>query len=104
MKLAHLLPELETNIRAVLAHHNMDLKAMDHGKTGLKAMWSLLAAVSQNLAYNDSHPMYVQGVVKRILPYDGRDYCWYYEGGADDSHVATLLKKIKSNIYGDKSP
>ncbi len=98
MKLAHLLPELEKNIRLVLKYYNIRLEDMDGGKTGLKGLYNLLYIVSENLAYDDNHPFFVNKKWPRILPYDGRDYCYFYENGANDSHVETLLKKIKQNI------
>lgn len=98
MKLAHLLESLTADIRAVADHYKVDIATADGGKTGLKTMYGLLDIVSKNRAYNDSHPGFASGHWKRILPYDGRNYCWYYENECDDSHVATLLKRIKSDL------
>jgi hypothetical protein len=98
MKLKHLFDSLHADIVAVAAAGNVDLKNADGGKTGLKAMYAALNAVSVNRAYDDEHPGFKSGHWKRVLPFDGRDYCWYYEGGADDTHVATLLRAILKSL------
>lgn len=61
-------------------------------------MFTLLSIVSQNRAYDDTHPNFASGRWPRILPHDGRDYCFYYEGDANDTHVATLLKRVKTEL------
>lgn len=98
MKLAHLLPSLKSDIAAVFNAFGVDPRTADGGKTGLKAMYAALDVVSRNRAYDDNHPGFQGGSWKRVLPYDGRPYCFYYEGGADDSHVITLLKRIKDEL------
>jgi hypothetical protein len=64
------------------------------------AMLQMLHEVSHNRAFNDSHPHYQAGK-KRILPHDGRDFCWYYKDGMglDDTHIQTALLKIKKEIF-----
>lgn len=72
-----LYESVKADIKSVIAAHNIDLSTQDHGE-GLKFMWLLLSIVSRNRAYDDLHPGFVSGAWKRILPYDGRDYCFYY--------------------------
>ena len=96
MKLAHLLEELESNCRKIIRHYKIDFSAQNHGKTGLMFMHLLLNRVAADLAYDDNHPRYQN--IERVIPYDGRDFCWYYSNGANDSHLATLLGRIKKNL------
>ena len=98
MKLKHLYDSLRADILAVADASGINLKTADGGKTGLLAMHRVLNAVSVNRAYDDEHPGFKNGHWKRVLPFDGRDYCWYYEGGADDAHVATLLRAILKSL------
>jgi hypothetical protein len=65
----------------------------------LRTMFNLLAIVSQCRAFDDNHPNFKSGRWARVLPYDGRNYCWYYDGGLNDSHIETALKKIKGDIF-----
>lgn len=55
-------------------------------------LWALLTTVCEDRAYDDAwHELRAQ---PRILPYDGRDYCFLYADGADDRHVRSLLAAI----------
>lgn len=98
MKLAHLLDPYTSDIKAVLDHYKKDIRELDGGKTGLMAMHNLLAIARRNRAYDDTHPLFLDGTWPRILPYDGTAYCEYYENGCDDTHVATLLRKVKERL------
>ncbi len=49
-------------------------------------------------AYDDKHPYFANRPQARILPYDGRDFCFYYANGCNDTHVATALKRIKAEL------
>lgn len=64
----------------------------------MKTMWDIHAIVSRNRAYDDNHPNFKSKAWKRFLPFDGRNYCWYYDAGLDDSHVETALKKIRKEL------
>lgn len=97
MKLASLLEPLAADIAAVARHHGID-PSVPAGKTGLATMHGLLAVVSRNRAYDDNHPGFRSGGWPRILPYDGRDYCFYYVDGANDDHLATLLRAIQKRL------
>jgi hypothetical protein len=97
MKLAHLLPSIVADFRVILAAYSFDLATADHGD-GLKAMWQLLSILSRNRAYDDTHPGFASGTWKRVLPFDGREYCFYYAGGASDEHAATLLRAAKKEL------
>jgi len=82
----------------------LDFSTMDHGKTGLKAMHFIHTIISRNRAYDDSHPHFASGHWPRVLPFDGRDYCWLYEiDGADDTHVATLLRRVKAHLERNRT-
>lgn len=96
MKLESLYDSLLADMQAVVSHYKVDMSTVDHGNTGLKAMWSILHEVSANRAYDDTHPRWQR--LSRVLPYDGRDACFYYVDGSNDSHVATLLKRIKTSL------
>ncbi len=99
MKLAHLLPSFTADIKAVAAHFGIDVATAPGGKTGLLTMYNLLDVARKNRAYDDSHPGFVSGNWPRILPYDGSHYCdVYYADGANDTHLATLLKRIKADL------
>lgn len=67
----------------------------------LSPMWDALIIVAHNRAFDDKHPAYVDGRV-RVLPHDGRDFCFYYANGCNDSHVATALRSIKRELGLDK--
>jgi len=91
--------DLKNGIRVAAKHLKIDIKTADGGKTGLKAIYVLLYEVSANYAYDDSHPRWQ--FIKRCLPYDGRDYCFYYADNCNDSHVQTALKKIKQELIAE---
>jgi hypothetical protein len=95
MKLKHLLPDFIQDARTVIRAYGIDFPNADHGKTGLKAMHAILGVVSKNRAYDDAHPGFAEGHWKRVLPFDGRDYCWLYIDGANDTHVSTMLRAAK---------
>ncbi len=98
MKLAKHFDSLRADILAIAQAYGVDIATSDGGQTGLKTMYALHDIVCKNRAYDDSHPGFSGGHWKRVLPYDGRPYCFLYEGGCDDSHVATLLRRIKASI------
>ena len=98
MKLQHLLEQYTNDIRAVIKAKGIDLTTADHGKTGLKTMWTATHIARENRAYDDNHPGFVSGRWQRVRPYDGSDYCEFYEGGANDSHVETLLRAIRKTL------
>lgn len=92
-KLSHLLPEIVADFRAILQAYYKpeELPAIVAGLSVPQA-WYLLSIVSRNRAYDDNHPAFVANHWKRVLPFDGREYCFYYRDGANDSHVTTLLR------------
>lgn len=97
MKLAHLLPSIVADFRAIIAAYDIDLKTADHGQ-GLKLMWQLLGVLSRNRAYDDTHPGFASGQWRRILPYNERDFCFYYANGANDDHVVAILKAARKEL------
>jgi hypothetical protein len=95
MKLAHLLPSLKSDIAKICQHWGFNIATANTAQ-----LFQLLHNVSTQRAYNDTHP-YFQAGNKRVLDYDGRDYCWYYgkrEDRITDDHVVTLLKKIQKEL------
>lgn len=91
---------LKADIATVLAHYNVRRAQWDsanHGETGLKQMWGLLHIVTDNRAYDDSHPMF-SDPKRRVLPYIGRSAHWLYDLGLNDNHIATALGKIKKEL------
>lgn len=82
------------DIKKIIEVIKFDLKNADKGTSGIKPMYFLLDIVSRDRAYNDEHPLFVNGRWQRILPFDGRNYCFYYENGCNDDHVRTMLKSI----------
>lgn len=70
---------------------------LDHGTSGLRVAYSILHQISFDRSYDDNHPAFKAGRV-RLLPYDGREYCFYYADGCNDDHVKTMLKKILEQI------
>lgn len=70
-----------------------------------KLMWSLLDKVNFDRTQPDTHPAFVKGIVPRILPFDGREGCFFYDeaflgrrNGLNDSHVETALRKISEEL------
>ncbi len=98
MKLSHLLAQYTSDIQTVIKHYGIDIQTADHGSSGLKLMHSALAIARRNRSHDDSHPLFMDGSWTRILPFDGSDYCEYYANGCNDSHLTTLLSKIKQSI------
>jgi hypothetical protein len=99
MKLQHLFDSMRADIVAVMNHFGLTSKQLKEnlGKDGTALMWLLLKEVSIQRSYDDSHPLFMDGRA-RFLPFDGRDYCFYYANGANDDHVETLLKKIRDSL------
>ena len=98
MKLAQFLPSMVADFRAIIDVYGIDLTAEDHGKSGLKVMHALHTVQCRNRAYDDNHPGFAGGHWKRVLPHDGRDYCFLYVDGANDTHVETLLRAVKKTL------
>ncbi len=98
--------QIKDDIAAVMkALNGLELNRLDLTKDDehLTVMWSLLGIVSHNRAFDDSHPSFANGDCKRILPYDGRDYCFYYTNGCNDKHVATALRAIREDLIEEMS-
>ena len=98
MKLKHHLEPFVNDCKAILEATGASLKLADHGESGLKFMHLLHHMVAKNRAYGDDHPAFAQGAWKRLLPYDGRDYCWLYDDDCNDDHVATMLREAKKRL------
>ena len=95
MKLKHLIEPVAVDMDTL-----MRVKAPDFNREYLTTpdMYALLQHVSIQRAYDDSHPCFQNGTWTRILPFDGRDYCFYYEDGANDDHLDTLLRHVKKKL------
>lgn len=98
MKLQHLLERYTADLRAVAEAKSINWVSADHGVTGLKVMYALLHDARRDRVYDDEHPLFQSGVWVRVLPFDGSEYCEFYSEGADDTHVATLLRAIKKRL------
>ena len=95
LKLEHLRAGLVADFRAIIAAWEIGNLVADLGTgDGFK----LLRKVSTDRAYDDSHPTHAHNPTGRVLPYDGRKYCFYYVDGADDSHVTSLLRAVLSDF------
>jgi hypothetical protein len=75
-----------------------DYFKVNYNDLSIGDLWRLLSFVSRDRAYDDLHPGFASKVYKRLLPYDGRDYCFYYKEGLNDDHVTTMLKSIKKEL------
>lgn len=93
MKLQILFPALVADFKAVIDFYMINTDTLD-----LPFARQILHIISCNRAYDDTHPRWFGH--PRILPHDGRNYCWYYDTGANDTHVATLLKAVLKEIKG----
>lgn len=98
MKLARFLPQYQSDIKTVADANGIDIATAPPGKTGLLTMHALFTIARRNRAYDDTHPHFANGTWKRVLPFDGSDYNEYYADGGNDSHLETLLRKIKTNL------
>jgi hypothetical protein len=96
MKLAHLFDSLLADFKTVLASFKIEQNIIN--ALSNRDMYDILAIISRNRSYDDTYPAFANGSQTRVLPYDGRDFCWYYEGGANDTHLQTLLNKIKKAL------
>lgn len=94
-KLEHLLPGLVEDFWAVLRSYfsPKDISEVI-SEMSIAQAFQVLSVVSRDRAYDDSHPGFVSGRWQRVLPFDGRNYCFYYVDGAHDNHVRTLLKHV----------
>jgi hypothetical protein len=95
LKLEHLRAGLVADFRAIIAAWNIGNLVADLGRS---EAFKLLRKVCEDRAYDDSHPMHKHNPLGRVLPYDGRVYCFYYVDGADDSHVWSLLRAVLADL------
>lgn len=95
MKLKHLIDPVAVDMDTLLRVKAPDL---DRSELTTSDMYVLMRHVSIQRAYDDSHIGFQTGIWERILPFDGRDYCFYYEGGANDDHLDTLLRHVKKKL------
>jgi hypothetical protein len=100
LKLKNLVEGVFADSLALLKANPVDPKKIDHGH-GLKFMYGLLSKISVDRAYDDSHPAFQTGKWVRVLPFDGREYCFYYIDRANDTHVATLLRAVKERLHAE---
>lgn len=100
MKLQKEFDSFLADTKTVASAYGLNLAVDDGSKTGLAMMHQVLTIISRNRAYDDTHPGFADGHWPRVLPYDGRDYCWLYDAapGCNDTHVATLLRAVRDEI------
>ena len=75
---------------------------LNYSELTMRDMFGILNIISKNRAYDDSHPIF-NGTNRRVLPYDGRDYCFFYVNGCNDDHVETALKKILKELHENEN-
>jgi hypothetical protein len=80
------------DFKVICAHYNLNKSELT-----IRDLWGMLNIVSRNRAFDDSHPQFADKT-KRVLPYDGREYCFYYADGCNDDHVKTALNKILKEL------
>ena len=103
MKLQHLFDSYLADLTAVADHYKIDVEKSEGGKTGLLTMYNLLEVARRNRAYDDQHPAFANKHWPRILPFNGTEYCEYYQNNCNDTHLATLLKAIKARMIERKN-
>ena len=84
---------LKSDLATVAEALKIDLRGLPVG-----GLWEILAVISRNRAYDDSHPGFARGIWHRVLPFDGRDFCWYYQLGLNDNHVQTALLEAQKEL------
>ena len=89
---------VKADIGEVAQKLGIKISTSDAGKTGLKTMYALFYKTCEDRSYDDTHPNFVNGRWKRLLPFTGRKYCWLYDVGLNDTHIATALKNIKAEL------
>lgn len=104
MKLQSQFDSFRADALAIANHYSIDIAAPDESKTGLATMHQIHTIISRNRSYDDTHPAFKSLSWPRVLPYDGREYCWLYAiDNADDSHIATLLRKVRDSFKPEES-
>lgn len=105
MKLSHLFDTVKQDLLTVADGLGVPRESLvePSGSTGVKNFYPLLNKISFDRAYDDTHPSFASGRVQRILPFDGRDYCFFYLDAAgnetcNDTHVLTLLRAIQKSL------
>ena len=95
MKLQSIKDSVKDDIRAILKHYGVNISSIPE-ENRMIIMWDCMAELSANRAYDNNHPRWL--TLARVIPYDGRDYCFYYQDGANDDHVKTMLKQILKEL------
>lgn len=70
-----------------------------YGVAGLseaRLLWDIWRVAHNNLQYDDTHPFYIDGRWKRIVPYDASFSM--YSNGDNDEHFYTALRHIAKGI------
>ena len=66
------------------------------GRTLMFMLWNIWTIAERNIRNNDSHPFFIDGYWKRIIPCEeGFDL---YSDGDNDSHIATALRSIGNEL------
>jgi hypothetical protein len=74
----------------------VNAKAEENKFTQRRKLWDLWHIASDNMQYDDTHPWFVSGRWKRIIPQDTTFDM--YSGGDCDSHIETALKQIGKEL------
>jgi len=95
LKLEHLRTGLAADFKAIIDAWGIGNLIAD---LGTAEAWKLLNKVTTDRAYKDCHPTHMHNPQGRVLPFDGRKPCFYYDDGANDAHVNSLLKAVLSDL------
>ena len=97
MKLQPIFDSVKSDFLTIMKESNYVMK--DNPENDIKNGFYLLDILCRNRSYDDKHPAFASGHWKRVLPFDGRKYCFYYDiDNANDSHVETLIKSVMKSI------
>ena len=91
-------PALYQSMLADISEICRKLGITSAGEKPMSMMWALLGEVSYQRAYDDKRPDFADGRKARLLPYDGRPFCFYYSDGCNDAHIATALRKLPREL------
>lgn len=103
MKLIDIKEQIKEDISSVIKVLGLIMNEQDHGRNGLLFMYDVLFMTRRDRSYSDDHPAFMSGKWKRILPFDGSKYTFWYDDpyNANDSHMDSLLRKIKKELEND---
>ena len=88
---------MKNGLKACLEYHGVKyVRRTFAGMTVCSMLWDCWHTVSDNLRYDDKHPMFRDEVRGRFIP-DQPNFD-VYSDGIHDSHISTALLKIAREI------